>query len=256
MKNTIIKLNSIVDTALKTYQKGEKFFDKIDDEIKKPQNQDIVLKLFEQIYSEFGYNYNMVISGGFSDYIKYLIHHSQVICKGAILQVSGSLTSHKGELGRITQNKEVSVISQTHDFTDKDFIFVDDSYFSGTTGVSINDYLKKFNSKVIKTYVIYDGNLHKSNDSSIYALYNYFEHHHGVEKPVDVLLEYLYKIKDIPYDVYQQKIIGGEITTLYDLKNQINQFRQSVGDQTVINPYAHDLKLEGFKLKRYRDFNL
>ena len=257
MKNTILKLNSIVDSALKTHQKGDKFFVKIDDALKRPENQDIIHKLFEQVYSEFGYEYNLVLSGSFSNYILYLIRHDHIICKGNILQVSGHLTSHQGEIGKITKNKEVEVASQRSDFSNQDFIFVDDSYFSGTTEMAINEFLKKFNSKVIKTYVIYDGNFHSKGEvSHIVSLYNYFEHHHGVEKPVEVLLEYLYKMKDIPYDIYQQKIISGEITTLYDLKNQINQFHSKVGDhQTTINPFQHDLKLESIKIKRYSEFN-
>ena len=251
MKNTILKLNAIVDSALKTHQKGEKFFDKIDDELKSPKNEDIILKLFEKIYHDFGFNYNMVISGGFSDYIQYLIKHSKVICKGNVFQVSGSLTSHKGELGKIKTHKQVLPMHKRADISEQDFIFVDDSYFSGTTEVAVNEYLKNFKSKVIKTYVIYDGNFR--DDINLVSLYNYFDHHHGVKKPVEILLEYLYKLKDIPYDIYEKKIVRGEITTLFDLKNQVNKFHDKVHDHIHINPFAHN---ESISENKEKDFIL
>ena len=185
MDSPIIKLNNIISDVIKNCPKGDNFFDIVDDQIKDPKNKDIIFKLFEEIYEDFGYEYNMVLSGEFSEYIIHLVKKSKIICNGTILQVSGSLTSHKGELGKIIKNKEVSIIYKKEDISEKNFIFVDDSYFSGTTEKSINEYLAKFNSRIIKTYVVYDGNIKK--DPNRIHLYNYFDNHKGVKMPIRII---------------------------------------------------------------------
>lgn len=64
----------------------------------------------------------------------------------------------------------------------------------------------------------------------------------------------MYKFKDIPYDVFQDKIIKGNITTFFDLKKQINKFHSIVKSGKSVNPLSHS-KLEGFRVKRFYEFN-
>ena len=66
------KIDSIVKSISSEIPGGNKFFDKIDDAIKKNENQDIILELFNRIYNDFNFNFNMIISGGFGDLVMYL----------------------------------------------------------------------------------------------------------------------------------------------------------------------------------------
>ena len=64
----------------------------------------------------------------------------------------------------------MSPIKQNGDISNKKFIFIDDSYFSGTTEKVIEKYLNKFNSTIEKTYVIYDGNINKDRNRTRYFI--------------------------------------------------------------------------------------
>ena len=54
-----------------------------------------------------------------------------------------------------------------------DFIFVDDSYYSGTTRDIINAELNKYGGKITRTFVVYDGS--KEKDDSVFSLYRYYD---------------------------------------------------------------------------------
>jgi len=230
VKSPIIKLNDIVEDSLKKYKNGKEFFYHIDSEIRKSENEDIVLNLFQRIYNKYGYSYNLVISGSFSEYILYLLKKNKITCNGTILQLSGSITSHHGEIGKITPDKEIVVQYKNEEYSNRDFIFVDDSYFSGTTEFKINEFLGKVNSKIIKTYIVYDGGL-KNKDKV--SLYRYFDHHKGSLDTVKILLDYLHKKKDIPYRELENRIVKGEIRTIFDLKNKINDFYAKIGKEKM-----------------------
>lgn len=200
---------------------GNRFFDEIDSAIKNPKNLDIILHLFKKIYSDFGYDYNLVVSGEFGDLIGYLIKKGDIICKGTILQVSGGITSHFTDMNKIKKVKEVNIQKKRGEINNKDFIFVDDSYYSGTTEFSINLHLKKFNSKIIKTYIVYDGNDKKSKDRI--SLYNYYDWNVGSKRTLDELMNELEKY-DVPKDFFREKIIKGDIISIIQLRKEINKF--------------------------------
>jgi len=244
------KIDKIVKSASKNIAGGHKFFDQIDHAMKQPENEDIVLALFQKIYDQYGVNYNMVISGGFGDLVMWLIEKQKIKCNGTILQLSGGLTSHFTDMDKIKKAKVAKIEKSIGDFEKKNFIFIDDSYYSGTTGVSINNFLNKVGSKIIKTYVIYDGNDKKSSDRI--SLYNYYDWNKGSNRTIDELMAELKKYDGIPTDVFHKKIIKGEITSIIQLRKEISQFKIQSG-QKGIDVYTR--VREGFNhLKTFDNF--
>jgi hypothetical protein len=209
---------------------GNRFFDEIDSAIKNPKNLDIILELFKKIYSEFGYNYNLVVSGEFGDLIGLLIKRGDIICKGTFLQVSGGITSHFTDMDKIKKVKEVHIQKKRGEINNKDFIFVDDSYYSGTTEFSINLHLKKFKSRIIKTYIVYDGNDKKSKDRI--SLYNYYDWNVGSKRTLDDLMGELEKY-DVPREIFREKIIKGDIISIIQLRKEINKFLIKSGEGEI-----------------------
>lgn len=249
--NIIKRIDNIVKDISKTTPGGNIFFDKLDSEIKKPKNIDIIVKLFEKIYSDFGLDYNLVISGGFGDLVMFLLKRGDIKCKGTILQVSGGLTSHFTDMDKIKKVKEVIIQKQIGDINNKDFIFVDDSFYSGTTGFSIDHFLKKIGSKILKTYIVYDGNDAKSPDRI--SLYNYYDWNVGSQRTIDELMDELDKYTGIPRDVFEEKIIMGEIKSIIQLRKLINDFKIKSG-MRGIDVYTRIR--EGFKhLKKFENFS-
>ena len=248
--NIIKRIDKIVKDISKTTPGGNVFFDKLDYEIKKSENKDIIVKLFDKIYSDFGLNYNLVISGGFGDLVMFLLKRGDIKCKGTILQVSGGLTSHFTDMDKIKKVKEVIIQKQIGDIENKDFIFVDDSFYSGTTLFSIDMFLQKLNSKVIKTYVVYDGNDTKSKDRI--SLYNYYDFNKGSSRTIDELMGELEKY-NVPKDVFEERIAKGKITSIIQLRKEINQFLVRSG-QRGIDVYTR--VREGFKwIKNFENFS-
>ena len=249
--NIIKRIDTIVKDISKTTPGGNLFFDKLDSEIKKPKNIDIIVKLFEKIYGDFGLNYNLVVSGGFGDLIMFLLKRGDIKCEGTILQVSGGLTSHFTDMDKIKKVKEVIIQKQIGDINNKDFIFVDDSFYSGTTGYSIDHFLKRIGSKILKTYVVYDGNDTKS--SNRFALYNYYDWNSGSQRTIDELMNELDKYKDIPRDVFEERIIKGKITSIIQLRKEINEFKIRSGGKGID---IYSRIREGFvHLKNFENFS-
>ena len=229
--NYIKKIDNIVKSISKNTKGGNTFFDQIDASIKNPKNIDLTMDLFDKIYNDFGFNYNLIVSGGFGDVIMWLIKKDKIICHGSIIQASGELTSHFTDMNKIKKGKEIKIEKSIGDIENKDFIFVDDSYYSGSTEKSINNYLKSFKSKIIKTYVIYDGNDKKN--SNRLSTYNYYDWNKGSNRTIDELTDELHKYNGIPTDVFLKKIIKGEITSIIELRKKINQFRLKTGNQGI-----------------------
>lgn len=64
-----------------------------------------------------------------------------------------------------------SWIPKNFNFNNKQFIYVNDSYFSGKTASRINGFLNKHNSKIKDIYVIYDGSV-RGDVKSFFSYYN------------------------------------------------------------------------------------
>ena len=57
----------------------------------------------------------------------------------------------------------------------RDFILLDDSFYSGKTRGQIRTELERHGGRLVHTYVLYDGN--RERDPEVTALYRYFDHY-------------------------------------------------------------------------------
>lgn len=255
MDKSELKIKGFVDNILKNKKGGNTFFDDLDSEMKKPNNLDLIESLFNRIYEKYSQNFNLVVSGGFGDFIIYLLRKDILKCKGSILQLTGSLTSHFNKLNTLNTNKSAVIVFQKGELSNREYIFVDDSYYSGTTENVINILLKEYNSSIIDTFVMYDGNDKKSDSRN--SLFNYYDHFNGNKRTIWELLTYLYNQDDIPYEIFEQEIVKGKIITINGLISKINKFKNKVGDINRINNYNRTKTYENNKInyiKRFKDF--
>lgn len=246
------KIEWLVNKTLDKESGGKTFFDALDKEIRKESNLDLVIGLFERIKKECGDRFNLVVSGNFGDWIFYLIKKGKIKINGNFLQLSGSITSHEGTLHKVKRNKTVSIIRSKFDISNQAFVFLDDSYYSGTTNKVIDDFLRQYNSRIIRTYVIYDGNDEKSKNRI--ALYSYYDHHKGTQLPFYKLLNHLYSFKNIPHDLIESKIVKGEITTLREVNLLIDKFLKSTNAQGIdIYQWSHRNESKQY-IKKFKEF--
>lgn len=210
------KMKSYVDYTLGKYKGGEEYFDIIDKIIKDPNNLDIIKDVFKEIKQDFGDNFNIILTGGFGDRVKYLIDKKILSVPGNIVQISGAL--------RDKYKNKVDVIYKKHHIDNQDFILFDDSFYSGSTKRKIDDYLKGFNSKIIQTYVVYDGSREKQ--KGLKHIYRYRDHHQGTIIPVEKLIEIIDR-QELPKELYN-KVTDGTIKTYDQLVKYVKKFNKDI----------------------------
>ena len=241
------KLENIVEDILQQEGGGEHFFNKLDDAIKDPNNLDITLALFNKIYENHNphqNDFNLVVSGSYGKKILELVNQDKIKCGGTFILMTGSITSHQNKMGLITKNKDVKIQFQdNHIGGGKDFIFVDDSYYSGTTYKLIKKFFEDRGSTIKEVYVIYDGNDKKENNK--YSLYSYYDKHSGREWNKRTLLNRLNKIEGANIEEIKQHILKGEIKTHRDLINSVNFYWKRDGVNRFLDPrnfnFAHQI---------------
>lgn len=224
MNNIEKRIHNIVNNIIKKSPSGDKFFTMLDDEIKNPKNINLTTELFTRIKNEFGENFNIVVSGGYGRFITNLIEKGLLDIKGTILQLSGGITSHKTDMDKIKKVSDPKIIWKNNSIKNKKFIFIDDSYYSGTTEVTIKEFLKKFNSTITKTFAIYDGNDKQSTNRE--SLYRYYDWNVGSNRTFNELYKELTRYKDI-LDNKQiieitNKIKSNKIKSIIQLRKEIN----------------------------------
>jgi hypothetical protein len=84
------KIEFFINKLVKEYS-GEEFFDKLDEFIRLPKNVDIIQSLFNSIYKENNNNFNVVISGKFGEWIKFLVDKNILKINGNLILVKSSL---------------------------------------------------------------------------------------------------------------------------------------------------------------------
>lgn len=229
MKSSIKKIDNWVKNLSKEVRGGNVFFDKIDSLIKSDLN--IIKELFQKIYSDVGYDFNLVVSGEIGRIILKMIKSGEISCNGEKLLVSGGLTSHFNDMDKIKKLKDISIEYATiGGFKNKDFIFVDDSYYSGTTEKSIDQFLNRIGSKITKTYVVYDGNDKKSNNRI--SLYRYYDFNKGSKRTPGELFNELSKY-DVPKEEFENRILSGEIESIIQLRKEVNKYLRRIGKKEI-----------------------
>lgn len=153
------KLNTIVKDLLKKYKGGRPFFNALDDAIKNIMNEDIIIEIMRGLENEW-----VVTSGGFGDRLYKLWEEGKIKCRGIIVFNGKMCTRKIGVKCWYPTNIDVD---------NKNFIFVDDSLFSGGTYKKIDDYLEEFhNSKIKSVSVVYDGSPNKN--PIVKSLFRYY----------------------------------------------------------------------------------
>ena len=159
-----MKINDIVREMIETHTGGEKFFDELDDTIRKSENliRDMMNKVGNYCYAN-GVQH-IIVSGSFGKvFSTYYSAHRKSHWNIDVIVVSGGLRSGNSveDFGELISNSGGS------------YIFVDDSFYLGRTRDKIKDKIESYGGNMIKTFVFYDG----SNfvDESVDSMYRYYD---------------------------------------------------------------------------------
>lgn len=153
------KLEQIIQDLLKKHVGGRPFFNALDDSIKDLANEDILLEVVKGLDNDW-----VATSGGFGDKIYKLWEEGKFNCKGIVV-FNGKMC---------TKGKGVTCWYPNVEVDDKNFVYVDDSLFSGGTVRKINDYLQEYHNSSIKSVsVVYDGS--KVKNKMVKSLYRYYQ---------------------------------------------------------------------------------
>jgi hypoxanthine-guanine phosphoribosyltransferase len=244
------KITNIVDVLRKNKPEGgANFFDRVDEFVRDPKNVDMVFNLINKIKQDYGQNFNLIVTGKFGDWVFNLIKTNKINVNGVVIHVSGSLRS-------AAKNKTFQIIGGNENQAyNKKFILLDDSFYSGTTKKEIDKHLNKYNSKIISTYVFYDGSFQKRPD--VFSVYRHCNYNKEDILPVKKLLSILNGIDDanIPYDLLENQIMIGQIRSVKELLREIQIVRGKFGKQNLdIKSYGYKREYEHKKMKKYGDF--
>lgn len=153
------KLRYIVSDIKSKYKGGKPFFDALDDRIKDINNRDMIYDLVKGCENEW-----IATSGEFGDVLYHMYKQGKFKCKG-VLVFNGKM---------LTQGFGVSFwYPKDFDISNKEYVYVDDSYFSGNTVNKIKEFLIDENSTIKNVLVIYDGSLNKNN--SVKSFFRYYD---------------------------------------------------------------------------------
>lgn len=171
------KLNTQILNLLKEHKEGgEKFFDILDLMIKSDYSicELIIDKIKNYFQSNGLKNSGVILSGKFgytfyNNFRHFLNNHFKEII----------ITN-----GGIKEGKEAYLGINSLNCTE--FVFIDDSYYSGKTMKGIEKALKniKTNAKITETFVIYDGS--KSKNNNIISLFRYYDPNYTTIEEVDI----------------------------------------------------------------------
>jgi len=189
------------------------FLEKIDEFIIEPENINMIRDMFtimeSQLYSS---NFDIITSGSFGLWVYDLVERGIIDFDGNIVVVTGKIRKVKED-----ENNPIEIIKMRHKgISYKQFVFLDDSYFSGGTRDKINEFIKKYNSIIYRTFVFYTHN--RENTEDIYSTYCYSDNHAEEVMPIHKYIEYIGSVNLSDYeDIIRDNIKSGQIKRLKDL---------------------------------------
>jgi hypothetical protein len=158
----------IVNKCLAEESGGRSYFTRLDAEVKK---QPKLLAEYIKYVTDRSGVYDVVVSGEIGD------RYAELQCAGEIpdninlfllpggLREDPTKLASKGHCCEFSQGKE--------------FIFLDDSYYSGKTLNAVTDYMRCVGEGVKHAYVFYDGSPVRNKDvSSLYRYYDFYGGNH------------------------------------------------------------------------------
>ena len=154
------RLNEKIAEILRQHPEGEPFFDALDAMIRGDQN---ILKAFMNfVYSKIeGERFGVILSGNFGNAIFSAYGLELYQNFSDVILVNGGI--RKGEVPVIFKERLATT----------DYIFLDDSFYSGTTRNSIASVLGSLNGRIVRTFVIYDGAKIRQRD--VFSMFRYFD---------------------------------------------------------------------------------
>jgi len=157
------RLNEKISEILKTHKEGEAFFNALDYIIRGDRN--ILGEFMKFVYaSNMDFKkYNLVLSGNFGMALIQNYGKELYNTFNNVFIVTGGV--RKGNIPEFYNT----------DFGNKDFIFLDDSFYSGNTRNTIDNEIDRIDSfsQIVLTFVIYDGSQEK--EHNVHSLYRYYE---------------------------------------------------------------------------------
>lgn len=161
--NNSNKLFSIVNELLEQYVRGEIFFDKLDAAVK--FDIDILNDCYKMAC-------NLCIVRGFDmSKTKFIASGENGLCLHNFGLEVDIIT--KGGLRKDPLNLNLSPFASK--IAGFDFIFIDDSYFSGKTYFAIKKEIERLGGRVSYACVVYDGSHEKL--PFVHSLYRYYDHY-------------------------------------------------------------------------------
>ena len=154
------RLNEKVAEILRQHPEGEPFFDALDARIRGDQN---ILEAFMNfVYNKLdNRQYGVILSGNFGNAIFSAYGLRLYEDFSDVILVNGGI--RKGETPIIFKDK----LETTN------YVFLDDSFYSGTTRNAIASVLGSLNGRIVKTFVIYDGAKVRQRD--VLSMFRYFD---------------------------------------------------------------------------------
>lgn len=154
------RLNEKVAEILRQHPEGEPFFDALDAMIRGDQN---ILEAFMNfVYNKLdNRQYGVILSGNFGNAIFSAYGLRLYEDFSDVILVNGGI--RKGETPIIFKDK----LETTN------YVFLDDSFYSGTTRNAIASVLGSLNGRIVKTFVIYDGAKVRQRD--VLSMFRYFD---------------------------------------------------------------------------------
>lgn len=196
------------------------FLERLDEFIILPRNIDMISYMFFKMESKLGNKFNIVMSGNFGLWVYKLIEEGRIEFDGGVLVVSGQIRKVKED-----ENNPITILKQRNldKLHFKNFVFVDDSYYSGGTRDKINDFLKKYYSSITDTYVFYTHNKVNTKEN-VHSFYCYEEYHDEQVIPIHKYTEYIKSIDLKDYaDIISDNIKNGQIEGVKDLLKMIKR---------------------------------
>ena len=246
------KMKDIVNDLLKKEIGGDEYFNSIDSSVKIYKNVDLIQDVFDEIQKQNNGDFNLVLTGGFGEWVLYMIKRGKLKIPKNLVLVNGSIRGKNNKLNKITTGKEIDIIFKKNHIENQKFILFDDSYYSGSTKKAIERYLKKYNSEIEKTFILYDGSDKQSNDKQ--SLYKYYDYHKGTKLSIEKLLNYLDQYQNIiPINKLKDKIIKGEIKTIREINIEIEKIQKFFNKNIVdVNNFSRreEIKYENVKIRK------
>lgn len=152
-------LDGIVQELLDKYTGGTEFFNQLDKRIQQPMIVHQILKMVKEK--------NIIVSGGFGWYFRHFVHMCRIHDLNVIIVEGG-----------IRTGRPVTDLSKDeYLIRDRQFAFIDDSFYSGKTMLAIKRELERNGGVLSNVYVAYDGSHTKlDNVHSLYRYYGSMDH--------------------------------------------------------------------------------